>query len=250
MNILAVVPFTGSEKLVAMTEDCIRQLFHCDLPDGVVANVLAVNNKADRRLDIDMIDLAYRVEGWGPPEQLTEDNNFGFGVGVNRAIDYWTIAEQQKVDYVLVLNNDLQFPNRDWLILLLREVVPGERYVLAPRTDITATFEACEPEAADKPAQRLRQISAYCWLVPIEIIRAIETRFGWPLFCPQFTNYGSDDATAAILRKLYGETPFKLVHRSWVKHLKAQTANELRVRAGTQELLTDLKKWKRANKLK
>jgi hypothetical protein len=251
MNILAVVPFTGSDKLVTMTEDCIKQLFLSDVPDEVSVQVVAVNNKADRRLDMAKMvgcNADEPVKGRWYLEELVDDRNHGFGVGVNRALDYWLLCEQRPCDFVLVLNNDLQFPNRDWLTHLLREV--DGRFVLAPRTDITATKEACFKEAADLPPQRVGQVSAYCWLIPIAVIKAIEDRFGWPLFCPQFPNYGSDDATAAILRKLYGDTPFKVVHRSFVKHLKAQTANELRVKAGTKELLAELKKWKTFNKLK
>jgi hypothetical protein len=251
MNILAVVPFTGSDKLVTMTEECMRQLFHCDMPEDVAVHVIAFNNKADRRLDVAKVigeEASASKTGWCSLEEFVEDRNYGFGVGINRALDYWLLAEQRKCDFVLVLNNDLQFPNRDWLTQLLREV--DGRFVLAPRTDITATEEACATNSEDLPPQRVRQVSAYCWLIPIEVIKAIDVRFGWPLFCPQFPNYGSDDATAAILRKLYGDTPFKVVHRSFVKHLKAQTANELRVKAGTKELLAELKKWKTFNKLK
>ena len=240
MNIIAVTPFTGSEKLVAMTEDCIEQLLLCELPNEATLRVVAVNNNASRGLG--------KIGDHPLVDELRDDKNHGFGVGVNRGIDLALIGERWPCDQILVFNNDLQFPNRDWLTHLLRE---GEgRYVLSPRTDVTATVEACHPGPEDKSAQRVREVSAFCWLVPRAVVGAIETRWGFPLFCPQFSNYGSDDATAAILRGLYGETPFKVVHRSWVKHLKARTANELGVKAGTKELLTSLKKWKSASKLK
>lgn len=240
MKIIAITPFAGSEKLVAMTESCIEELLRCQLPDGASLRVVAVNNGASRGLgkigDHPMVD------------ELKDHKNYGFGVGVNRGIDLALFAEQWPCDQVLVFNNDLQFPNRDWLEILLREV--EGRYVLSPRTDVTATKEACHDGPADKPAQRVREVSAFCWLVPRLVIAAIESRWSFPLFCPQFTNYGSDDATAAILRGIYGDTPFKVVHRSWVRHLKAQTANEFGEKAGTKELLTDLKKWKQGNRLK
>lgn len=238
MNIVAVTPFTGSQKLVDMTNRCIAELLACSLPDGVHLRVVAVNNKADARIDSShpLVD------------ELVDDKNYGFGVGVNRGIDYALIGERFKCDHVLVFNNDLQFPQRDWLEILLREV--EARYTLSPRTDVTATEAACHPEPADKLAQRVGEVSAFCWLVPRPVIDMMMNRWQWPLFCPQFTNYGSDDATAAILRATYGGTPFKIVHRSWVKHMKARTANELGVKAGTKELLTDLKTWKSKNKLK
>lgn len=240
MNIIAIVPFTGSEKLVAMTEDCIEQLLEAQLPLGVKLRIVAVNNAASRKLK--------EFHFANPVHELDSDKNYGFGVGVNRGIDYALYGEQWPVDAFLIVNNDLKFPNRDWLTELIRSYEPP--YVLSPRTDITATVEACHQSAADKPPTRCQEVSAFCWLVPLRVINAIIARWDWPLFCPQFTNYGSDDATAAILRSLYGGTPFKVVHTSWVKHLKAQTANELHVKAGTEELLKDLKAWKRAHKLK
>jgi hypothetical protein len=250
MNILAVTPFAGDQKLVDMTKDCIAQLIQCNVPDGVKIRIYAVNNGAKKELG--MQDLSSLQETGKPGfisiDVLNEDRNYGFGVGVNRGIDCAMIADGRKFDQVLVFNNDLQFPDKNWLVELLREV--EGRYVLSPRTDVTATPEACFPEAVDFPAQRVGQVSAFCWLVPIRVIEVLNERWGWPLFNPQFTNYGSDDATAAILRATYGATPFKVVHRSWVKHLKAKTANQLGIKAGTKELLTDLKKWKSANKLK
>lgn len=240
MNIIAITPFTGSEKLVKMTESCIEQLLNSYVPKDVSLRVVAVNNGASRRLGA--------IGNHPLVDELHDDKNYGFGVGVNRGIDYALISEKLPCDQFLIFNNDLQFLDEMWLEHLLGEV--EGRYVLSPRTDVTATVEACHPRAEDRHAQRVREVSAFCWLVPIGVIRAIESRWEFPLFCPQFTNYGSDDATAAILRGLYGETPFKIVHRSWVKHLKAQTANELSVKAGTKELLTDLKKWKSGNRLK
>src|ERR671924_706051 len=235
MKILAVVPFTGSKKLVEMTRDCIKQFRECDVPEGVSLHFIAVNNAASESLNLPL-ELV---------EEFHCEKNYGFGVGVNRAIDYWLIAERRPCTHVLVLNNDLQFPHRDWLTHLLREVDPEfSMQVLTPCTDITATPEAKDDGPRDIKPLRCGQVSAFCWLVPVRVIQAIDARFDFPLFHPMFTNYGSDDATAAILRKLYGPTPFKVVPRSFVKHLKAQTANELGVKAGTKELLSNLKQWK------
>lgn len=249
MKILALVPFAGSDKLVSMTQDCIEGLMQSELPVGVHVRVIAINNAASGSLNAKALDaLASGRPGWDPVDELVDDKNYGFGVGVNRGLDYALIGERWPCDQILVFNNDLQFPRRDWLVELLKEV--DGRYVISPRTDVTATPEACQPEPADKPAQRVGQVSAFCWLIPKPVIDAISARWTFPLFPPEFTNYGSDDAAAAILRKIYGSTPFKVVHRSWVRHLKAQTANELGVKAGTKALLAELKKWKSYNKLK
>jgi hypothetical protein len=239
MKIVAITPFTGSEKLVAMTESCIEELRACALPPGVEMRIVAVNNAASRGLSKDVLQNV---------DELTDVKNYGFGVGVNRGIDYALIGERWHVDHFLIFNNDLRFPDKNWLVELLKEVETP--YVLSPRTDITATKEACHPGPADLIPTRSPLVSAFCWLVPHRIVQMMDMRWKYPLFCPQFSNYGSDDATAAILRFTYGGTPFKIVHRSFVQHLKAQTANELGEKAGTKQLLTDLKQWMRANKLK
>jgi hypothetical protein len=77
----------------------------------------------------------------------------------------------------------------------------------------------------------------------------IRKKFGFEIFSPDFTNYGSDDITGAVLRKLLGPKPFKIVPRSFVRHRKAQTANELGVKAGTPELLQRIRNWKSARRL-
>ena len=238
--IIAVIPYTGSEKLVQMTARCIASL----LPtiDGHDVKVVAVANKPERLLTKD------ELQGC---EQISLLSNVGFGPAINAALQHYEFFGN--INDVLVLNNDLVFDVNDWLHELLIErhecVVNKERYVFAPMTDVTATKEAVSSGPVDKPAIRLPEISAYCWLVPFSFCQSIEVRFGFRLFNPMFPNYGSDDATAAILRKVYGGTPFKLVRRSWVRHLKAQTANELGVKAGTKELLSQLKRWKSKNEL-
>lgn len=247
MDIAAIIPYTGSEKLVAMTEDCIRSLMTCLMPKDLSVHVVAVNNAASRKINHDNLPSCVESCNFAEIIDLNLDQNYGFGVGVNKALDYLRYGESMKFDAFLILNNDLEFEDPQWLVKLLEDF--EDRYVASPRTDVTATVEACHPGPADKPPQRLREVSAFCWLVPWRMQAAIESRFGFPLFVPQFSNYGSDDAAAAVLRKIYGETPFKVVHRSWVRHLKAQTANELGVRAGTIELLKELKTWKSKNKL-
>jgi hypothetical protein len=243
LQLLAITPYAGPKKLVDMTENCISQLMECELPEGWEANILAVNNNAERQIRDFEDKNRWKVHN------LNNDKNYGFGVGVNRGIDYWIYAERWHFDQLLIFNNDLEFPHKNWLVELMKHI--EWRYVLSPCTDITATFDATEFEPRpDKEPKRHREVSAFCWLVPRAVIDAIARRMEYPLFCPQFSNYGSDDAAAAILRFLYGDTPFKIVPASWVKHLKAQTAKELGEKAGTKQLLTDLKLWKSKNKFK
>jgi len=239
--ILAVIPYTGSEKLVQMTARCIESLLPTIEEADVDVKVVAVANKPDRLLTPEELQGA---------EQMSIPSNVGFGPAVNKTLEYYEFFGN--ITDALVLNNDLVFEQKDWLLKLLAEKnkcsLYKERYVFAPMTDVTATQEAVSPRAIDEPAIRLPEISAYCWLVPFSFCQSVEVRFGFRLFNPLFPNYGSDDCTASILRKVYGRTPFKLVRRSWVKHLKAQTANELGVKAGTKELLSQLRSWKSKNK--
>lgn len=237
MTILAITPFAGSEKLTVMTANMLAQLMRT-LPTDEMFKVVALANKPDRILRGS--ELPDGVQ------QMTLPANIGFGRGIDHVIE--ANAHDRDITDVLVLNNDLEFPQHDWLqqLLFARET----NYVLAPMTNCTATDAALSDGPQDKAAMRVHQVSAYCWCVPMKVCRFIKPRFGCWLFPPQFTNYGSDDASAAILRKCFGTTPFKIVRRSWVRHLKAQTAKELGVKQGTKELLTELKTWKSAHKLK
>lgn len=234
MNILAIVPYAGSKKLVRMTEEMVRWFTVCakERIDEGQLRIVAINNAADGQIPTALVDW----HGYN-------DTNEGFGRAVNLAI----MRELRPSDsHVLVLNNDLEFPDTSWLEKLL-EAREGE-LVLSPCTDVTATKEAVAEGARDIEPFRSVQVSAFCWLVPTSIIRKLKKKFGFPLFHPDFTNYGSDDVTAACLRSFLSK-PFKVVPRSWVRHKKAQTANELGVKAGEPELLRRIANFKRARKL-
>lgn len=234
MNILAIVPYAGSLKLVRMTEAMVRAFTVCakERIDEGQLRIVAINNAADGQIPTALLDW----HGYN-------DTNEGFGRAVNLAI----ARELRPSDsHVLVLNNDLEFPDTSWLEKLLAEV-EGE-LVLSPCTDITATKEAVAEGPRDADPMRLNQVSAFCWLVPTSIIRQLRKKFGFHLFHPDFSNYGSDDVTAACLRS-FRSKPFKLVPRSFVRHLKARTANELGVKAGEPELLRRIANYKRARRL-
>lgn len=236
MTILVVMPFAGSCKLVDMAADCLKQ-FRATMPENVGFRIMAVANNPERFLT---------EEELGCATQIKLKSNIGFGPAVNEAIDRSEHVED--ISDVLVINSDLQFPCSDWLEKLL--AAREKNRVVCPGTDRTATAEAIDTWATAKHPTYLRQVSAYCWLVPINMVTTIQNRWDFWLFPPQFPNYGSDDAAAAVLRKTYGERVFKIEHRSWVRHLKAKTANELGVKAGTKLLLSDLRHWMSANKLK
>lgn len=239
--ILIVIPYAGPKRLTDMTAACLTSLRKT--LDNISCKIVVVANNPERLLTED------ELQG---DEQLIVSDNIGFGPGINKAITHYEFFD--KFEDVLVLNNDLLFEQEDWLIQLLdaraRDIQAGfNHYVYAPATTITATVQACQDRPEDKPPLRLPQVSAYAWLIRFSQCRHLDAKFDMPLFPVEFPNYGSDDAAAACIRKCWGATPFMLVRRSWVRHLKAQTANALQVKAGTKELLTKLKKWKRANGL-
>lgn len=247
MTILVVTPYTGSERLVKMTESMLASFSDivqhgCSgLGERIDFGVVAINNAASRPIKTPVTWHGHF------------DKNEGFGVAVNLAIKREVFDMQkhgQKADHyshVLVLNNDLEFPDTSWLreLLLERE----GNLVLSPCTDVTATKVAVAEAAVDTDPVRADQVSAFCWLVPVSTIVMLRKKFGVELFHPDFTNYGSDDIAGSMLRKLLGHKPFKVVRRSFVRHLKAQTANELGVKAGTPELLLRMRNFKRARGL-
>jgi hypothetical protein len=222
-----------------MTAKCIASLM--PTLHNIHAKVVTVANAPERRLTEDELLGA---------EELFQPTNTGFGPGVNAAIKHYEFFDEFKD--VLVLNNDLVFEQESWLANMLdaraKDIGEGfKHYAYAPATSCTATLQAVQDGPEDKPPLRLPQVSAYCWLITYGMCRHLDAKFDTVLFPPEFPNYGSDDGAAAMLRKCFGATPFQLVRRSWVRHLKAQTANALHEKAGTKELLTRLKKWKRSN---
>jgi len=235
--ILAIIPYTGSEKLVRMTAAMLAQVKPTLPPDTCI---MPVGNAPSR-------PLTYAERG-GSPFELELSKNTGFGPGINAAL-----RARDWIFDVLVLNNDLGFPQADWLSLMREEQRIDEidhlHFIYAPRTNCTATPEACKDGPEDKAAQRVRQVSAYCWLVPAKVQLLMRERNHGDLFPREFPNYGSDDAAAAWARKLLGRTPFRVVHRAFVTHAKGQTAAETGDRPGNPEVLRRLRHYISANKL-
>lgn len=259
MNILAITPYTGSEKLVKMTESMLAQfadIVTCGLTgfdEKIEFTVVAVNNAASRPQRHPVTFHCHLEE------------NVGFGNAINKAIESEIIQPPKLktvhiasgttkptpqvvgITDVLLLNNDLQFPDTNWLRELLRE--RDGKHVLSPCTDVTATAEAVSNGARNVEPIMHREVSAFCWLVPVAHVHALRKKFGFNLFHQDFSNYGSDDVTAACLRSIVGPKPFKIVPRAWVRHLKAQTANELGVKAGDRALIGRIVNFKRAKRL-
>jgi len=240
-HILAITAYTGSRKLVKMTNDMLTRFRFCALEIIDDVTVIGINNNADEPVQRTLLD-------WHAFNEANEGFGRAINMGIQREIfDPPGAPARKPYTHVLVLNNDLQFPDPKWLLHLVNEV-EGD-LVLSPTTDITATKDAVADGPQDAAPIRSSQVSAFCWLVPVTTIKKIRKKFGWNLFHPQFSNYGSDDCTSAVLRSLVSSKPFKVVCRSFVKHLKAQTANELGVRAGDPEVLQRLRNFKRVHRL-
>lgn len=236
LPLLAVIPFTGSERLVSMTAAMLSSLRPTLKGHDVTIRLVA--NKPWRLLTETEL---------GGAEQISLDSNVGFGPGCNAAVKGWD-------GDVLVMNNDLTFPQLDWLTKMREQQVydeiSGLSFVYAPRTTVTATWQACAETAEDKPAQRIGQVSAYCWLIPAKMRARLRERVGFELFPPApYHNYGSDDVAGAWLRKLFGSTPFMIVHRAFCVHAKGQTAKETGDKAGDKELLKRMRAYLRGHQL-
>lgn len=210
MNILAVTCYTGGEELVAMTERCISGLAD-SCPDEIDLAFCTVGQGASRLVNIEPAVLLPK--------------NIGFAAGMNAAIkEGRQLYCEDGPDYVLCFNNDLEFPDPNWLrrLIEIAEEHPGKQ-VLVPATDSTATKK--QSKALNHPSHSMDEASAYCWLVPFAWCKWLHLQHGFWLFSEDFAPaYGEDNWTAYLFNKQFGPKAFRYVPRSFVKHLRARTA--------------------------
>lgn len=221
MKLGIITLYTGSEKLSKMTSEMLFDLeaairYAEDLLSETL--VVVVNNGSDSPLSYSKGEIPYKFS------QLMLPKNGGCSVGYNRGFDMIALGDVMP-DYVMVINNDVRMPHKDWLHKLLS--VASEEFVCAPGTSRTATAEAVAQGPIEKRSTPIYSVSAYCWLIPIAWIHENQKQRGWPIFDPEFRAYGEDNWTALVWQSRYGPHPFRIVHRSWIDHLKAQTANEI-----------------------
>ena len=214
MKILAVTCYTGGKELVDMTSSMLKQLRDC-VPKGVDAAISVCAQGVDAALTVD------------PNHFLDYDSNVGFAFGMNSAIDNGLRWESEAPDFVLCLNNDLQFPQKDWLRNLLEIGVAPVDQVIVPATDSAAIRIQAGPR--NKPSFPVDESSAYCWLVPFAWCQFLKDTYGFWLFDEDFAPaYGEDNWTAFLLSKQFGERVFRYVPRSFVKHLRARTSRTVK----------------------
>ena len=243
MNILAVTCYTGGEELALMTADCLSGLSEC-VPEGVEmkTSVLAQGTHA--------------VPAWPMATITFSPRNIGFAYGMNLAIENG-LEDGFEPDYVLCFNNDLQFPNKDWLAKLVEIADVAFDQVLCPATDSAAHRIQSGPE--DKPSYPVENNSAYAWLIPFKFCQFLMANHGFWLFSEDFRPaYGEDDWTAFLIAKEFGPKAMRYVPRSFVKHLRGRTARtvehdrarssrtlveKLRAELKDPDLRTDLRRW-------
>jgi len=217
-----VTCFTGDDDLCDMTEAMLSDLWRTSEGpvDELKVSIVAQGAARETGYLCDIVTVVSR--------------NIGFAFGMNQAIE---AGHTWEPDYVLVLNNDLLFPDYGWFAELMNEA--RSDCVSSPATDVTARHPQEWP--TDEAPRMVQQLSAYAWLVPFAWCQDLKERYGYWLFDEEFAPaYGEDDWAAFVLSKLHGPKVFQLVHRSWVKHLKARTSATVTCdRRKTSKLLAD-----------
>lgn len=209
MIVLAVTCYTGTGPL-------------CDMTQRMLTELKATKTSATLKVSV-VAQGALRA--MGPALTNCESvypENVGFAFGMNRAIDIaWELGI--KPDYVLVLNNDLEFPDPGWLERLVKAARPDR--ITLPATDRTAGYVQQGP--IPKGPSNVNEMSAYAWLIPFAWCKYLKAQYGFWLFDEDFKpGYGEDNWTTYLLLKRYGPGRlFTLVHRSFVKHLRHKTAD-------------------------
>lgn len=216
MKVLAVTCYTGGAELVQMTSRCIDAI-RCGLPEGPDAvdfEVSACAQGVEHALDVD------------PDHFIDYGENVGFAFGMNLAIDNG-VRFGGDPHWVLCFNNDLEFPDPNWIGLLTAIAAarsdPKLYKILVPATDSAAI--RVQARAQNKNSHDVQESSAYCWMVPFAWCQWLKKTYGFWLFDEDFAPaYGEDNWTAFLLSKQFGENVFRFIPRAFVKHLRARTS--------------------------
>ena len=219
-SILAVTCATGGADHAVMTDRMIDSLLSCKGTGEL--RVVAVAQALDGR-----------IHGGEGITVIEDSVNRGFGEGMNTAIDHG--LKGFEVDKVLVLNNDLRFPEENWIKRLLSAPYWP---VKSPTMDNTGTAML----KADGPRKGIDYypfVGATCWMVDARILFRMMRKHGYWLFDPDFgLGYGEDDYAAVMIQRLTGEAkPFQVVRSAWVQHYRAQTSKGLKIDRKAQSAL-------------
>jgi len=151
--------------------------------------------------------------------------NGGFAVGMNEALKAG-LREMREPDAVLCLNNDIEMPDPSWLQELVNEL--EDKAVLCPKTNYTSVNEQRASAPQDKDPIFHGVTPGLCWLMPWPVVVEVRTHPGMDgkLFPDDLGGraWGEDNYTAGVIRTKVNPIPFKIVARSWLKHLGAKTS--------------------------
>lgn len=217
-------------KLLAITCWCGDQ-FYADMTAKMLTGLVASLYVAD----LDDWKIGVLSQGTTPDAVLTfpkakgrwalvsEAKNKGFAFGMNGAL-LKGLAECRP-DVVLCLNNDIEMPYVNWLKELLAEL--QDDAVLCPMTNYTSTTEQRAKCPQDRDAFFHGVTPGLCWLMPWPVVKAIQEHLGGRKLFPEDLGgraWGEDNYTAGVVRTKVNRRPFKIVPRSWIRHLGAKTS--------------------------
>lgn len=222
MKLLAITCWTGGPPFADMTSkmltDLVASLGAAELTDWKIS-VLTQGAKLDA-----MLTLPIATKHWA---LAVEAKNKGFAFGMNRAL-VKGLSEMREPDVVLCLNNDIEMPHTNWLKELLTELQTDA--VLCPKTNYTSVNEQRAAGPEDKPAYFHGVTPGLCWLMPWGVVKTVQEHLGDRKLFPEDLGglaWGEDNYTAGVIRTKVNRRPFKIVPRSWVRHLGAKTSSRV-----------------------
>lgn len=219
MNILAITCWTGDKAMMEMTHRMVTGLAESFRIAGVEGFISVHGQGTEERLPAAPSPIRY----------FYSPKNKGFACGMNKALGYYIVDDAP--DAVLCLNNDLEFPNPDWLSILLQEYGgPIVDRVIVPVTNFTACGEQQAEGPVDVDPIDVPSTPAICWLLPWAACKVLFRRSGGigKLFREDIgMAWGEDGFASAALQRDFDPNPYRIVPRSFVKHLGERTSSQI-----------------------
>ena len=223
MKLLAITCWTGGPPFAKMTSrmlsDLVLSLEATELTDWKIA-VLSQGTKLDAMLVLPAAKGHWALQ--------SEARNKGFAFGMNKALVKGLSAMRELPDVVLCLNNDIEMPHVNWLKELLTELQTDA--VLCPKTNYTSVNEQRAAGPEDKPPIFHGVTPGLCWLMPMGVVKVVQEHLGDKKLFPEDLGglaWGEDNYTAGVIRTKVNRRPFKIVPRSWIRHLGAKTSSRV-----------------------
>jgi hypothetical protein len=218
LKLLVITCWCGGQEYADMTAKMLADL-QASIPEGVDWRLGLFSQGVPDGVTLLLPEGMSKIT-----EQQSAERNHGFAVGMNRALAAG--LEYFKPDYVLCINNDVEMPDIEWLDILLNEWESG--HILCPTSNYTSVHEQRRQAKEDSDPIYHGVTPALCWLLPIAIVNAIQGHLGKGKLFPEDLGgraWGEDNYTSGVVRTLVNPVPFKIVPRSWIKHLGAKTSS-------------------------